>query len=44
MYSTEGGWPFGEIKDTDPIFEREQEIDPGNPVRDVRYPLYVVKH
>lgn len=35
MFATEGGWPFGEIKDTDPVYEKEKEIEKGNPVRGV---------
>ena len=38
MFSAEGGWPFGEVRDTDPIFEKEKQIEAGNPVRDVSIP------
>jgi hypothetical protein len=37
MFSKEGGWPFGEVRDTDAIYEKEKQIEAGNPVRDVRY-------
>lgn len=43
MYSAEGGWPFGEVTDTDPVFEKEQQIEPGNPVRDVYEPYYNIE-
>jgi hypothetical protein len=35
IYSAEGGWPYGEVKDTDPIFEKEKEIGGPHPVREV---------
>jgi len=39
LFSAEGGWPYGEIKDSDPILEKEKRIaNLGyNPVREVRY-------
>ncbi|KAF2181555.1 NAD(P)-binding protein [Zopfia rhizophila CBS 207.26] len=33
LLSIEGGWPYGEVKDTDAIFEKEKEIGGPNPVR-----------
>ncbi|KAL9083685.1 MAG: hypothetical protein Q9165_008413 [Trypethelium subeluteriae] len=33
IFSAEGGWPFGEVRDTDPIFEKEKEIEEAHPVR-----------
>lgn len=36
IYSTEGGWPHGPVKDTDTIYEKEKQIEQGHPVRDVR--------
>ncbi|KAL9071885.1 MAG: hypothetical protein Q9157_005311 [Trypethelium eluteriae] len=33
IFSAEGGWPFGEVRDTDPIFEKEKEIEGAHPVR-----------
>lgn len=35
MYSAEGGWPFGEIKDSENVYEKEIQVEKGNPVRDV---------
>ncbi|CAG7562415.1 unnamed protein product [Fusarium equiseti] len=35
MFTKEGGWPYGEIKDSDPILAKEREIGFGNPVRAV---------
>ena len=37
MYASEGGWPFGEVRDTDTVFEKEKQIEAGNPVRGVSY-------
>ncbi|RDW74800.1 hypothetical protein BP6252_05942 [Coleophoma cylindrospora] len=34
LFSAEGGWPYGEIKDTDPVLEKEKSIARGHPVRD----------
>ncbi|KAF2792902.1 NAD(P)-binding protein [Melanomma pulvis-pyrius CBS 109.77] len=34
MFSEEGGWPFGEVRDTDDLLGQEKQIEPGNPVRD----------
>ncbi|PVH74920.1 NAD(P)-binding protein [Cadophora sp. DSE1049] len=42
MYSVEGGWPFGEIEDTDHVYEKEIQIEKGNPVRDLN--IFVVEH
>lgn len=36
MYAEEGGWPYGEVRDTDPIYVKDQEIGGNNPVRQVR--------
>ncbi|KAI1378883.1 NAD(P)-binding protein [Hypoxylon crocopeplum] len=33
LFSEEGGWPYGEVRDTDPIFEKEKEIEGPHPVR-----------
>lgn len=33
MYAAEGGWPFGEIKDSDNVYEKEKQIGGPNPVR-----------
>ncbi|KAF4972347.1 hypothetical protein FSARC_1069 [Fusarium sarcochroum] len=33
MFTEEGGWPFGEVKDTDSIIDKEREIGVDNPVR-----------
>jgi hypothetical protein len=34
LFSVEGGWPYGEVKDTDPtIFEKDKEIGGPHPVR-----------
>ncbi|KAH7174711.1 uncharacterized protein B0J16DRAFT_388536 [Fusarium flagelliforme] len=35
MFTKEGGWPYGEIKDSDPILAKEREIGFDNPVRAV---------
>ena len=35
MFTKEGGWPYGEIKDSDPILAKEKEIGFDNPVRAV---------
>lgn len=38
LFAAENGWPFGEIKDSDPkIFEKEQQLESqySNPVRAV---------
>ncbi|RGP81060.1 hypothetical protein FLONG3_849 [Fusarium longipes] len=35
MFTDEGGWPYGEVKDSDPILDREREIGYQNPVREV---------
>lgn len=39
-FSKENGWPFGEVMDTDPLYEKEKQIPAGHPVRDVcrKYP------
>ncbi|KEF57066.1 uncharacterized protein A1O9_07256 [Exophiala aquamarina CBS 119918] len=34
VFSKENGWPFGEVKDTDPLYENEKQLAPGHPVRD----------
>jgi hypothetical protein len=35
MFSKEGGWPYGEIRDSDPILAKQKEIEVPNPVRQV---------
>lgn len=40
MFSEEGGWPYGEVKDTDSVLEKEKTIPAGNPVRDVSKTSY----
>lgn len=39
MFTEEGGWPFGEVRDTDSILEMEKEIEiaEANPVRKVSH-------
>ncbi|KAI0149688.1 NAD(P)-binding protein [Hypoxylon sp. NC0597] len=34
VFAEEGGWPYGEVRDTDPIFEKEKEIGGPHPVRE----------
>lgn len=41
MYSAEGGWPYGQVKDTDPIYELEKEIGRENPVRAVSHIILI---
>ncbi|KAH8200806.1 hypothetical protein TruAng_005043 [Truncatella angustata] len=41
IYSVESGWPYGEVKDTDPIFEMEQQMGGSHPVRQTN--LHVIK-
>jgi hypothetical protein len=36
MFTEEGGWPYGEVRDTDAILDKEREIGLENPVRKVR--------
>jgi hypothetical protein len=36
MFTEEGGWPHGEVRDTDAILDKEREIGLENPVRKVR--------
>ncbi|KIL88128.1 hypothetical protein FAVG1_08205 [Fusarium avenaceum] len=33
MFTEEGGWPYGEVRDTDAILDKEREIGLENPVR-----------
>ncbi|KAF4979131.1 hypothetical protein FZEAL_4621 [Fusarium zealandicum] len=33
MFSEEGGWVYGPVKDTDPLLDKEEEIGGPNPVR-----------
>ncbi|CRG90930.1 hypothetical protein PISL3812_07977 [Talaromyces islandicus] len=33
MFSKEGGWPYGEVRDSDPILAKQKEIEEPNPVR-----------
>lgn len=35
LFTEEGGWPFGEIKDTGDVFQKEKQIGIANPVREV---------
>ncbi|KAM0544579.1 hypothetical protein ACHAO7_008723 [Fusarium culmorum] len=35
MFTEEGGWPYGEVKDSDSILAKEREIGFDNPVRAV---------
>jgi len=36
VFAAEAGWPYGEVKDTDSIFEKEKEKQLRvNPVREV---------
>lgn len=37
LFSAEGGWPYGEVRNTDPIFEKEKEIGGPNPIREVSH-------
>ncbi|KAF2965255.1 hypothetical protein GQX73_g8333 [Xylaria multiplex] len=32
-YSKEGGWPYGTIKDGDPVYKLEKELNDGFPIR-----------
>ncbi|KAI3329397.1 NAD(P)-binding protein [Xylariaceae sp. AK1471] len=34
-YSKEGGWPYGSIKDADPVYKMEKELNDGFPIRTV---------
>lgn len=40
MFTEEGGWPYGEVRDTDAILDKEREIGLENPVRKVRQDSY----
>ncbi|KAF2251858.1 NAD(P)-binding protein [Trematosphaeria pertusa] len=33
LFSEEGGWPYGQVRDTDTVFEKEKEIGGPHPVR-----------
>ena len=35
VFAADGGWPYGEVRDTDPIFEKEKQIEGSHPVREV---------
>jgi hypothetical protein len=35
MFTEEGGWPFGKVKDSDPLIDRQRELGLDNPVRKV---------
>lgn len=35
MFTEEGGWPFGKVKDSDPVIDRQRELGLDNPVRKV---------
>jgi hypothetical protein len=37
MFSEEGGWPYGQVKDSDNILEKEKAIGESNPVRKACY-------
>lgn len=37
LFTEEAGWPFGEVKDSDNIYEKEKQIGPSNPVRAVSF-------
>lgn len=39
MFTEEGGWPYGEVKDSDSILAKEREIGFDNPVRAVGIPI-----
>ncbi|KAI1356801.1 hypothetical protein F5Y01DRAFT_265861 [Xylaria sp. FL0043] len=32
-YSKEGGWPYGTVKDGDPVYKMEKELNDGFPIR-----------
>ncbi|KIW09780.1 hypothetical protein PV08_11880 [Exophiala spinifera] len=34
VFSEENGWPFGEVRDTDPLYDMEKQLPPGHPVHD----------
>ena len=36
VFSCEGGWTYGEVRDSDPLLEKERELGGPNPVRLVR--------
>ncbi|KAF5624583.1 hypothetical protein F52700_9752 [Fusarium sp. NRRL 52700] len=33
MFTEEGGWPFGKVRDSDPLIDRQRELGLDNPVR-----------
>ncbi|CAM1505956.1 Fc.00g115930.m01.CDS01 [Cosmosporella sp. VM-42] len=35
IFSAEGGWPYGEVRDADPIFEKQKQIGGSHPVREL---------
>ncbi|KAF5702473.1 hypothetical protein FMUND_13473 [Fusarium mundagurra] len=35
MFTEEGGWPFGKVKDSDPLIDRQRELGLDHPVRKV---------
>lgn len=37
LFSKEAGWPYGEIRDDDPILEKQRAIEEPNPVRQVSF-------
>ncbi|KAJ4258151.1 hypothetical protein NW762_008292 [Fusarium torreyae] len=39
MFTEEGGWPFGEVKDSDSILEKERQLGDDNPVRRTNFVL-----
>jgi len=38
-YSKEGGWPYGPVKDGDPIYKLEKELNDGFVIRTVSFIL-----
>ncbi|KIX01887.1 uncharacterized protein Z518_07826 [Rhinocladiella mackenziei CBS 650.93] len=34
LFTAEAGWPYGEVRDTDPVFEKEKEMGGSHPVRE----------
>ena len=42
MFSEEGGWPYGQVKDTDNILEKEKTIQELGPVRKVCFTPLII--
>lgn len=40
VFSAMNGWPFGALKDSGAIFDKQKEIKAPHPVRDVSLPQY----